>query len=66
MQLRNIDKLCIAAGFPLALFLLAIAYAPFLLGWHEAFDSHPLLTSSPGPIQTRIIDRLSSSPLLAG
>ncbi|WNV11687.1 hypothetical protein [Tardiphaga sp. 709] len=42
MQLRNIDKLCIAAAFPLALFLLAIAYAPFLLGWNEAFDSHPL------------------------
>ncbi|MDR6659405.1 hypothetical protein J2W51_001947 [Tardiphaga robiniae] len=32
MQLRNTDKICIAAAFPLALILLAIAYAPFLFG----------------------------------
>jgi hypothetical protein len=33
MQFRNIDTLCIAAAFPLALILLAIAYAPFFFGW---------------------------------
>jgi hypothetical protein len=33
MQLRNVDIICLVAAFPLALILLAIAYAPFLFGW---------------------------------
>jgi hypothetical protein len=27
------DFVCIAAAFPLAVVLLALVYAPFLLGW---------------------------------
>jgi hypothetical protein len=29
----NIDAIFIATAFPLALLLLAMAYAPFLFGW---------------------------------
>jgi hypothetical protein len=35
MQFRNIDTLCIAAAFPLALILLAIAYAPFFSAGYD-------------------------------
>jgi hypothetical protein len=33
MQPGNIDAIFIATAFPLALLLLAMAYAPFLFGW---------------------------------
>jgi hypothetical protein len=33
MTHRQTDIVCLAAAFPLALLLLAAAYAPFWLGW---------------------------------
>jgi hypothetical protein len=33
MDRRHIDFFCVAVAFPLALVLLALVYAPFLLGW---------------------------------
>jgi hypothetical protein len=33
MEHRHIDVVCVIAAFPRALVLLAVAYAPFLLGW---------------------------------